>query len=163
MSDIFNKALRETLEFAMSTKRPTIAKTFMDIARVLAKRATCGRRQVGCVLVNERNHVIATGYNGVARGQDHCIDQPCPGVELASGQGHDVCEAIHAEQNALLQCKNVYDIDTCYTTTAPCMACTKLLMNTGCKKVIFAEGYDAHSEARELWERAGRSWIHLSN
>ena len=143
--------------------RPAISKTFMDIARTLAKRATCGRRQVGCVMVNSRNHVIATGYNGVAKGQDHCIDNPCPGAELASGVGHDVCEAIHAEQNALLQCSDVYSIKDCYTTTAPCMACTKLLLNTSCQRIFFAEGYDVHCEARKLWERAGRSWIHLTN
>ena len=144
-------------------KRPALEKTFMDIAKVLSKRATCGRRRVGCVLVNDRNHIIATGYNGVARGQDHCIDVPCPGADMASGQGHDVCEAIHAEQNALLQCSNVYAINKCFTTTAPCIACVKLLLNTSCTYIFFDEEYDVHSEARTLWERAGRAWIHYTN
>ena len=143
--------------------RPSIGTTFMDVAKTLAKRATCGRRQVGCVLVNKHNHIIATGYNGVAKGRDHCIDTPCAGAEMPSGQGHDICEAIHAEQNALLQCTDVQAITDCYTTTAPCMACTKLLLNTSCTRIFYSEDYDAHSEARQLWERAGRSWIHLIN
>ena len=142
-------------------KRPTIAKTFLEVANVLSKRSTCARRRVGCVLVNNRNHILATGYNGVAPGQSHCIDTPCAGAQLPSGVGHDICEAVHAEQNALLQCSNVYDIEICYTTTAPCMACTKLLLNTSCKSIIFAKAYDVHCEARKLWERAGRTWIHL--
>lgn len=141
--------------------RPTLAKTFIDIAHILSRRSTCARRKVGCVLVNSRNHVIGTGYNGVAPGETHCVDTPCKGALLPSGVGHDVCEAVHAEQNALLQCKDVYDIDICYTTTAPCMACTKLLLNTSCSKIIFAEAYDVHCEARELWERSARTWVHL--
>lgn len=143
--------------------RPSIAKTFMNIAIELSRRATCGRRKVGCVMVNSRNHIISTGYNGVARGQDHCTDKPCPGADMESGTGHDVCEAIHAEQNALLQCNNVWAIADCYTTTAPCMACTKLLLNTSCTRIFFKEGYEVHSEAKELWERAGRSWIQYNN
>ncbi len=143
-------------------KRPTLAKTFLEIANVLSKRATCGRRQVGCVLVNRRNHIIGTGYNGVAPGEAHCTETPCKGAGLPSGLGHDVCEAVHAEQNALLQCKDVWDIYTCYTTTAPCMACTKLLLNTSCEMIVFNEAYDVHCEARQLWERAGRTWVHLN-
>jgi len=141
--------------------RPSISKTFMDVAFTLARRATCGRRQVGCVLVNKRNHILATGYNGVAKGRDHCIDSPCAGANLPSGEGHDICEAIHAEQNALLQCSDVYNIADCYTTTAPCMACVKLLLNTSCHRIFFNEGYEVHGDARKLWERAGRSWIQL--
>ncbi len=143
--------------------RPTLEKTFMDIAKTLSQRTTCGRRKVGCVLVSGRNHILATGYNGVARGQDHCIDKPCPGADLPSGQGHDVCEAIHAEQNALLQCGNVYSISKCFTTTAPCVACVKLLLNTSCTYIFFEEAYVVHCEARKLWERAGRPWIHYTN
>ncbi len=143
--------------------RPTLEKTFMDIAKTLSQRTTCGRRKVGCVLVNDRSHIIATGYNGVARGQDHCVDKPCPGADLPSGQGHDVCEAIHAEQNALLQCGNVYSISKCFTTTAPCVACVKLLLNTSCTYIFFEEAYVVHCEARKLWERAGRAWIHYTN
>ncbi len=145
----------------MSSERPTLAKTFLEIANVLSKRATCRRRRVGCVLTNARGHIIGTGYNGVAPGEDHCIDSPCKGAQLQSGVGHDICEAVHAEQNALLQCKDVWNIDTCYTTTAPCMACTKLLLNTSCKKIVFAEAYDVHCEARQLWESTGRLWVHL--
>lgn len=143
-------------------KRPTIAETFLEVANVLAKRSTCIRRAVGCVLVDNRNHIIGTGYNGVAPGEPHCIDTPCKGAQLPSGVGHDICEAVHAEQNALLQCKDVWQIDTCYTTTAPCMACTKLLLNTSCQTIIFDVAYNVHCEAEDLWRRAGRTWIHLN-
>jgi deoxycytidylate deaminase len=78
---------------------------FLKMANLASERATCKRRKVGCILVNSKKHVIATGYNGVAAGQEHCIDNPCEGAQLKSGEGLDKCEAIHAEQNALLQCK----------------------------------------------------------
>ena len=85
----------------------------------------------------------------------------CSGANLPSGQGLDACQAIHAEQNALLQCRDVYAIDTCYVTVSPCVTCVKLLLNTSCKRVVFSEAY-AHSEAREWWLKAGRQWDQLS-
>ncbi len=141
--------------------RPTITSTFMDIAKTLALRATCSRRQVGCVLVNKLDHIIATGYNGVPRGNVHCLDKPCPGSDLPSGEGHDMCEAIHAEQNALLQCGDVQQIYTCYTTTAPCVTCVKLLLNTSCTHIYFSEEYGVHPEAQAMWEAQGRVWRKL--
>ena len=80
---------------------------FLKMAHLVSERGTCARRKVGCILVNSKKHVIATGYNGVSSNQEHCIDNPCKGARLKSGQGLDLCEAIHAEQNALLQCKDV--------------------------------------------------------
>ncbi len=130
---------------------------FLEMAQLVAGRATCSRRKVGCVLVNERKHVIATGYNGNAAGQPHCIDHACPGAGLPSGTGLELCEAIHAEANALLQCRNVYEIDTAYVTASPCMHCVKLLLNTSCKRIIFIEEY-SHPEAKNYWLKAGRLW-----
>ena len=138
--------------------RPSIDTTMMVVAKALSKRATCARREVGCVLTDNKSRILSTGYNGVARGQKHCTDTPCAGAHLESGKGHDVCEAIHAEQNALLQCANTDMIETCYTTTAPCVACTKLLLNTECKRIVFAESYDVHSESYRLWIDSGRIW-----
>jgi len=130
--------------------RPGRIKTFMDIAYIMSKRSTCVRRQVGCVLVDTHNHVVATGYNGVASGMTHCIDTPCPGAEYESGQGLDQCQAIHAEQNALLQCKDVYNIKDCFVTAEPCVTCTKLLMNTSCKNIYYSEYYPGDGE--KLWD-----------
>lgn len=158
----------------------------MAMAVVTAQRATCARRSVGAVFLNERGHVIATGYNGVAAGQPHCnevvelgadyydwgsgvkaptrmvkiMPHACSGACAPSGTNLDGCEAIHAEQNALLQCRDVYSIDTAYVTASPCMTCTKLLLNTGCRSIVFLEDYP-HSAAKDLWERSGRQWRKL--
>lgn len=124
--------------------RPSKDSYYMEIAKVVAKRSTCYRRQVGCVLINSYGHIIATGYNGVAKGQLHCIDgysSMCSGALLPSGIGLDKCKAIHAEQNALLQCGNVQTITTCYTLTKPCTHCFKLLMNTSCNRIVYVEEY----------------------
>ena len=132
---------------------------FSGMAQLASSRGTCSRRKVGCVLTNERGHVIGTGYNGVASGQPHCLDRPCAGASCKSGEGLDLCEAIHAEQNALLQCKDVYDIHTIYCTDSPCITCVKLLMNTSCKRIVFWREYP-HRKSRELWESSGKEWVH---
>lgn len=130
---------------------------FIEIAKLVARRATCARRQVGCVLVNEQNHILATGYNGVARGQPHCIDTACPGAHCASGTGLHLCQAIHAEQNALLQCRNITEIYAAYVTASPCVQCLRLLLNTSCQVIVFDQEYP-HSESKDLWEADGREW-----
>lgn len=168
--------------------RPTGDEWAMSLALATAKRATCLRRAVGCVLLSARGHVLATGYNGVAVGLPHCnestgfdfvyangIDKTkpltsqstgqspcynnaCPGAHAPSGTQLDACQAIHAEQNALLQCRDVYAIETCYVTASPCVTCVKLLMNTSCQRIVFVEEYP-HQEARELWVgKVGRTW-----
>lgn len=132
---------------------------FLGIAHLVAQRSTCIRRQVGCVLVNDRNHILATGYNGVPAGFVHCTEMPCSGADCESGTGLDLCEAIHAEQNALLQCRNVYEIHTCYVTTFPCIHCIKMLLNTSTKTIIAAEGYP-HEQSKILWQKKGhRSFV----
>lgn len=166
--------------------RPNKDVWFIEIAVVVAKRATCLRRSVGCVLVNRHGHTLATGYNGVARGLPHCNEavvgektwrspftgeippdvvhpHACSGASSPSGTNLDACQAIHAEQNALLQCRDVEEIQTCYVTTSPCVTCVKLLMNTPCRRIVFLEPYAHDQEARRLWEQvAGREWVHLN-
>lgn len=145
----------------MDVRRPEIDEYFSMMALLVATRGTCPRRKVGCVLVSKDARVLATGYNGVPSGFKHCIDEPCPGAKYKSGQGLDKCEAIHAEQNALLRAGDVTKIETAYCTTAPCIHCLKLLLNTSCQRIVFSEDY-AHSEtSRLLWEKAGRSWEYL--
>jgi len=137
--------------------RPSKDVYFLKMAQLVATRSTCARRSVGCVLVDSIGRVLATGYNGRPRGFQHCNEHsPCAGATLPSGTGLDTCEAIHAETNALLQCSNVDRVETCYVTCSPCVSCVKLLLNTSCRRIVFAERY-AHDEvARELWERLNR-------
>lgn len=85
----------------------------------------------------------------------------CAGATAASGEHHDDCQAIHAEANALLQCRDVYAIHTMYVTTEPCVACTKLLLNTSCKAVVYFEPHVLGGKAQALWVAAGREWRQL--
>lgn len=147
--------------------RPSREEWAMQLAVITAQRATCCRRQVGCVLLNQRGHVMATGYNGAASKQPHCNDcvggeypHACQGAWLPSGIGLDSCQAIHAEQNALLQCSNVYEIHSCFVTLSPCITCCKLLLNTSCQGIYFLDEY-IDTSARHLWEAAGRVWTKL--
>ena len=149
--------------------RPDRDPYFMKMAALIASRSTCLRRSVGCVLVNERHHVLATGYNGVAAGLSHCNEptekfldgtpklygNSCEGVKSPSGQGLDQCQAVHAEQNALLQCRNAYEIHTCYTTTLPCITCMKLLMNTSCQRIVFGMSYPHKEVVEDLASKRG--------
>ena len=137
---------------------------FLKMAFLAAERATCVRRKVGCILINSKNHVIATGYNGVASGQDHCTDNPCNGADFKSGEGLDVCQAIHAEQNALLQCKDVYDIQSVYCTVSPCIHCIKLLLNTSATQIIFGEKYQDCEVLEDYWmeNKTKASWTYIN-
>jgi dCMP deaminase len=150
--------------------RPTLDDWALELVKVTAKRGTCYRRQVGCVLLNDRGHVLSTGYNGVAMGLPHCnqhnpLDHEelqflCKGAHAMSGTSLNDCQAIHAEQNALLQCRDVFSIATCYVSASPCITCTKLLLNTSCQRIVYLEPY-SHNEARQLWEKADRAWVHM--
>lgn len=145
----------------MANYRPPTDFYFLRMAYLVSERGTCSRRKVGCVFVNKRNHVIATGYNGAPSGFKHCIDDPCDGTKFKSGEGLEECEAIHAEQNAILQCKDVYDIDRVYTTVEPCIHCIKLLLNTSANQIIYGEQY-VHEKARKLWKTSGRGYTYIN-
>lgn len=147
----------------------------LKLAMLTAQRTTCCRRAVGCVLLNARGHVLSTGYNGVAAGLPHCNEEKrkvgsgkpmgifphaCSGAKAPSGTNLDGCQAIHAEQNALLQCRDMYAIHTAYVTASPCMTCCKLLLNTSCQRIVYVEEYP-HSAAKDLWTGAWRAWEQL--
>lgn len=84
-------------------------------------------------------------------------ENACEGAGAPSGAALDACQAIHAEQNALLQCHDIYQIRVAYITASPCITCCKLLLNTSCKRIVFMDEYP-HPQARSLWEGAGRDW-----
>ena len=141
--------------------RPLRDAYFLQMATLVATRATCARRAVGCVLVNARGHVLATGYNGVASGFPHCnenLKHECLGANSKSGEDLDNCQAVHAEQNALLQCKDVFEIETVYVTTEPCPTCTKLLLNTGARRIVVITPYS--NSGHFLWcsRRDPKTW-----
>jgi len=137
--------------------RPSNDQYFLDIALAVSKRATCGRRQVGCVLTDINHRIISTAYNSVASQYPHCPDEsPCPGARDKSGNSSR-CIANHAEALALIKCPDIYKIYTCYVTASPCPDCVRKLIDTGCKRIVYAEEY-TNTEGRILWESRGLVW-----
>lgn len=117
----------------------------MRIAMLAASRSTCLRRQVGAVIVKDKK-VLATGYNGSPSGLRHCLDIGCLRDEMGipSGQRHELCRAIHAEQNAIIQAATSgvsIKGGILYSTTFPCILCAKMLVNSGVKEIYISEGY----------------------
>jgi len=139
--------------------RPSLDKVMLGCAHLLALRGTCRKRQVGCVLIDINGHILSTGYNGTAAGLSHCIDVPCGGVGKPNGS--DSCQGIHAELNALLRCADVSKIYTTYVTVLPCNNCMKTLLNTGCKRIVYAEGHENEQNVLSEWTKTGRSVLHL--
>ncbi len=143
-------------------KRQGIHETYLNVAAEIAKRSTCARREVGCVLVDENRRIKATGHNGVPAGQPHCINTPCEGTKFKSGEGLDSCLSIHAEINALLNCPDPFSIYSAYLTVSPCKECLKVLMNTSLVEIHFLEEY-VHEGIMERWLKSKgpseRRWV----
>jgi dCMP deaminase len=130
----------------------------MEITHLVARRSTCLRRQVGAVLVKDKN-ILATGYNGTPTGIAHCLDVGCLREKLAipSGERHELCRGLHAEQNAIIQAaKHGTNIDgaTLYCTTMPCIICTKMILNAGITRIVYEGGY-ADTLAAEMIAESG--------
>jgi dCMP deaminase len=134
---------------------------FMAMALIAKMRSTCIRRNVGCVLVSDDYHVLSTGYNGGPAGVPHCIDSVCPREGVKSGDRLDICEAIHAEQNALLQCPDTQKIEVAYITASPCAHCIKLLMNTSCKRIVFGDKYPGYEELEYRWINSSKDYTRI--
>jgi dCMP deaminase len=138
--------------------RPSWEDYFMDIARLVASRSTCLRRQVGAVIVKDKN-VLTTGYNGTPSGIRHCQETGClrEKMQVPSGQRHELCRGLHAEQNAIIQAaKHGVNISggTLYCTNAPCVICAKMLINAGLSRIVYLDGYP-DDLARELLLESG--------
>ena len=130
---------------------------FMEIARVVASRATCDRKHVGAVIVRDRV-ILSTGYNGSVKGMAHCSD-----VGHMMEDGHCV-RTVHSEANAIIQAaKNGVAIDggTIYCTASPCWPCFKLIANAGLKKIIFGEMY-RDDRITQFAKEAGIALVDLS-
>jgi len=129
----------------MRVLRPSWDEYFMEITEVVATRSTCLRRRVGAIIVKDKR-ILATGYNGAPSGLAHCGASGCIREELhvPSGERHELCRGLHAEQNAIIQCA-VHGIGvqgaTLYSTTQPCVLCSKMLINAGVKRIVFRGAY----------------------
>jgi dCMP deaminase len=118
---------------------------FMELARLAAQRSTCLSRQVGAVVVKDRC-VLSTGYNGAAKGSAHCDEVGCIRIlmDIPSGERMDICRAVHAEQNALLQAARhgvATEDATMYITVTPCFTCGKMNINAGIKEIVVGGEY----------------------
>lgn len=150
----------------MSKRRPGWDEYFMEIAQVVSKRSTCLRRSVGAVIVKNKQ-ILTTGYNGAPKGMDHCEVTGClrEQLKVPSGTRHELCRGIHAEQNAVIQAAvNGVSTEgaTLYCTHQPCVVCTKILINAGIQRVVYANPYpdklaeemmkDAKGITLDIWE-----------
>lgn len=126
--------------------RPSWDEYFMEIAEVVKKRSTCLRREVGAIIVRD-NRILSTGYNGAPKGLRHCLETGCmrSNLNVPSGERHELCRGLHAEQNAIIQAAvfgTAIDGATIYTTLSPCVLCTKMIINSGIKRIVLREAYN---------------------
>jgi dCMP deaminase len=137
----------------MSNNRPGLDEYFMKMAFLVGERSTCLRRRVGAVIV-KNSHILSTGYNGAPKGLAHCEDVGCLREDMGvpSGERHELCRGVHAEQNAVIQAA-VFGASikeaVLYVTNHPCSVCAKILVNAAVSEIVFAEGY-ADELSREL-------------
>lgn len=146
--------------------RPNWDQYFMEIARVIAQRSTCMRRQVGAVIIRD-NRILTTGYNGAPAKLKHCLEIGCirEKMQVPSGQRHELCRAIHAEQNALIQAAVhgvSIDNSTIYITAQPCVLCAKMIVNAGIKKVVFVGEYPDQL-AKDILAEAGVEMLRMAS
>ncbi len=126
-------------------KRPSYDEYFMEMAHVVAKRSTCLRRSVGAILVKDK-HILSTGYNGAPKGLKHCSETGClrENMNIPSGERHELCRGLHAEQNAIIQAA-VFGTSikgsTLYCTNTTCIVCVKMLINAGVTDIIYSGEY----------------------
>lgn len=144
--------------------RPDWNEYFMNFAKLARTRSSCLRRGVGAVIVKQKN-ILATGYNGAPSKQPHCEQVGCLREQLnvPSGEKHELCRGLHAEQNAIIQAAyhgiSIKGADL-YCTTFPCAICTKMLINAGIRRIFYEEGY-ADDLAREMLDNSNIELIEL--
>lgn len=142
--------------------RPSWESYFMEITQLVAKRSTCARRSVGAIIVKDKR-ILSTGYNGAPSGVSHCLDIGClrEHLNIASGERHELCRGIHAEQNAIIQAA-LHGVSikgaALFCTNLPCSICAKMLINAGIKKIVYLSGY-ADRMSLDLLEEAGVSVV----
>lgn len=138
--------------------RPNWDEYFMKVAALVAERSTCLRHHVGAIIVKDKR-IMTTGYNGAAKGVKDCLELGCmrDALGIASGTRHEICRAIHAEQNAIIQAAfhgNSIKGAVIYSTHTPCMICAKMIVNAGITEVVSYHDY-ADEDARKFLAEAG--------
>lgn len=138
--------------------RPSWDEYFMEMAEIVKTRSTCLRRQVGAVVVKDKR-ILASGYNGAPTGLKHCEETGCLRKQLGipSGERHELCRGLHAEQNSIIQA-SLHGVKlegaTIYVTIQPCVVCTKMIINAGISRLVFKGNYPDEL-SRQLLEESG--------
>jgi dCMP deaminase len=138
--------------------RPDWDTYFLDIVDLVSRRSTCRRRAVGAGLVRDRR-ILATGYNGAPSKLKHCLDIGCLREQLhvPSGERHELCRGLHAEQNVIIQAALhgvITEGSTLYCTNHPCVICAKMIINAGIVRIVIRDGY--HDKlAADMLQEAG--------
>ena len=154
MSDSISESSQEVKD--SMTERPSWNEYFMGIACMVRQRSTCMRRRVGAIIVKDKR-ILATGYNGAPKGMKHCSEVGClrQRESVPSGERHELCRGIHAEQNAIVQ-SAAFGVSiagsTLYCTHFPCVLCAKMLINAGICELIVLESYPDDLSSQMLGE-----------
>lgn len=125
------------------------------LAKLIGKQSRCPKRQVGCVMINEDNRILSTGYNDLIRGLPHC-EQIC---KIDPESERKICQCTHAELDAMLQCSNIRLIHTVYVTLSPCINCAKLLANSSMENLVWSEYYK-ETKGLDFLKNLGINLIH---
>lgn len=149
-----------------SILRPSFDEYFMQITELVKQRSTCIRRKVGAVIVKDKR-ILTTGYNGALPGFSHCEDIGCKRelMKIPSGERHELCRALHAEQNAIIQaakCGISVEGSTIYTTTYPCVICAKMIIASGIKRIVYKGDYPDEL-SKEFLEESKLEIIEFTN
>jgi dCMP deaminase len=138
-------------------------KYFLRIANEIGKKGRCARRDIGVVLVDKNEKIVSTGFNGTPFALPNCKVKACPDAEVPAGEGTATrCHGVHGEIRAILDCKDIKEIHTMYTTKAPCLGCTMALLETPCKRIVFSIPYKKPNGEEDAWKAAGREWLDAS-
>ena len=158
--DELKQSIDKIIKEINQSVRPSWDAYFLKMAFLVAERSTCLRHHVGAIIIKDR-HVLTTGYNGAARNIDDCLKLGClrDQLNIPSGERHEICRAIHAEQNAIIQAGVhgvTIDGGTLYCTHSPCIICAKMIVNAGIKRVVTCGEYpDDFNLVMNLFEQAG--------
>ena len=149
-----------------ANSRPDWDNYFMDIVELVSRRSTCLRRAVGAGLVRDRR-ILATGYNGAPSSLQHCLDIGClrKQLQVPSGERHELCRGLHAEQNVIIQAA-VHGVSTkestLYCTNQPCVICAKMIINAGIIRIVIRESY-ADELAEKMLKEAGIQVVKINS
>jgi dCMP deaminase len=165
LEDFIAKLDAALREMQVSFSRPSWDQYFMDIAKQVAARSNCMKRQVAAVIVSDKR-IISTGYNGTPRGVKNCNEGGCPRCNNFSESGKNLDEGLcsHGEENAIVQASYhgiAIKDGTLYTTFSPCLQCSKMIINAGIRRVVYNDAYPLNDTATRMLKEAGVDLVKL--